>query len=155
MLKMITIRPVIQSDLQQIMQIEWESFSEPYSLNVFELLAKTVPELFLVAVETEVIVGYIIAEIDQSQGYYSGHLISLAVRKRMRREGIGHQLLSNLIDILRERNCKEVTLEVRISNNSAKSFYRTQHFHEVNYIHDYYEDGEDAILMKRVLEEPL
>ncbi|MFX1565052.1 MAG: ribosomal protein S18-alanine N-acetyltransferase [Promethearchaeota archaeon] len=152
---MITIRSVMQKDLLQIMQIEWESFSDPYPLNVFEFLANTKPELFLVAVETEMIVGYIIADIEQSQGYYSGHLLSLAVRRRTRREGVGHRLISNLVDILRKRRCKEVVLEVRISNNSARSFYQKQHFREVEQILGYYEDGEDAIFMKRDLEESL
>ncbi|MFX1582844.1 MAG: ribosomal protein S18-alanine N-acetyltransferase [Promethearchaeota archaeon] len=150
---MITIRAVTQKDLHQIMQIEWESFSDPYPRHIFEFLAQTTPDLFLVAAKKERIFGYITAEINQRQGYDSGHLLSLAVRRRTRREGVGHQLITKLVDIFKERNCREVVLEVRISNNSAKSFYRKHLFQEVKRIPGYYEDGEDAIFMKRNLEE--
>jgi ribosomal-protein-alanine N-acetyltransferase len=150
---MIVIRPIKTADFDQIAQIEFESFSDPYPRHLFEYLAKTVPDLFLVAIEHKVPVGYIVADVNQITKFSYGHLLSFAVRRDKRHKGIGRRLLTTLIDILRERNCKEVILEVRVSNYSAKTFYQKQGFQVIKRSSKYYEDGEDALIMALSLEE--
>ncbi len=150
---MITIRPIKKTDFNQIAQIEFESFSDPYPPHLFQYLAENVPDLFLVADENKMLLGYIVAEIDQYTGFSIGHVLSLAIIGEKRRKGIGHQLLTALIEILKERNCREVVLEVRVSNYSAKSFYQKNSFREIKRSRKYYEDGEDALVMALNLEE--
>ena len=156
---MINIRSIKTTDLDHITQIEFESFSDPYPVHLFYYLAERVPDLFLVAVERErtkeVLLGYIVAEIDQLLGFNRGHILSLAVSRANRRKGIGHQLFSALIEIFRKRECREVILEVRVSNTSAKVFYQKHNFREIKRSRKYYEDGEDALLMALNLEDPL
>jgi ribosomal-protein-alanine N-acetyltransferase len=152
---MITIRTIKNTDFPQITQIEFESFSDPYPLYFFQYLADNVPALFLVAVEDESLLGYIIGETEQSLGNNVGHLLSLAVRQEKRRQGIGHQLIEALIEILKNRGCRELVLEVRVSNYSAKAFYQKQGFREKRRSSKYYDDGEDAFIMELNLEEPL
>ncbi len=156
---MINIRSIKTTDLDQIAQIEFESFLDPYPVHLFYYLAEKAPDLFLVAVESkkekEVLLGYIVAEIDQLSGFNRGHILSLAVSRVNRRKGIGHQLFSALIEIFKNRECREVILEVRVSNNSAKDFYQKHNFREIKRSRKYYEDGEDALVMTLNLEDPL
>ena len=152
---MITIRPIKNTDFQQITQIEFESFSDPYPLYLFEYFADNASALFLVAEEGESLLGYIIGEIEQHRGHPVGHLLSLAVRLEKRRQGIGLQLIRVLIEILKKKGCKNLVLEVRVSNYSAKSFYQKQGFRTIRRSSKYYDDGEDALIMELNLEERL
>ena len=156
---MITIRPIKNTDFNQITQIEFESFSDPYPAHTFQVLAEYVADLFLVALEQEgqieVLHGYVVADIEQKTGFNIGHILSLAVRRKKRRKGIGRQLLTALIGLLRKRNCKEVILEVRVSNYSAKAFYQKHNFHVIKRSRKYYKDGEDALVMALSLEDQL
>jgi ribosomal-protein-alanine N-acetyltransferase len=152
---MITIRTIKNTDFPQITQIEFESFSDPYPLHFFRYLANNAPALFLVAEEDESLLGYIIGETDQHRGHQVGHLLSLAVKREKRRQGIGQQLIEALIVIYRQQGCRELVLEVRVSNYSAKTFYRKQGFREKRRSSKYYDDGEDALIMELNLEEPL
>ncbi len=152
---MISIRPIKKTDLLQIAQIEFESFSDPYPLHLFQYLADYAPALFLVAVENTVLLGYIVGEINHRAGFNRGQLLSLAVRRKKRRRGIGRQLLHALIDVLRAHNCRELVLEVRVSNHSAKAFYQKHNFRETKRSRKYYENGEDAIIMVLNLEDLL
>lgn len=56
-----------------------------------------------------------------------------------------------LIDKLRDRGVKEVSLEVRASNRVAQQLYKALGFREEGTIKAYYEDGEDAVTMKKKL----
>jgi len=152
---MIVIRPIKKQDFRQITQIEFESFSDPYPIYLFQYLAENAPDLFLVAIEMEVPLGYIVAEIDEHAGFNIGHILSLAVQEKQRRKGIGHKLISALLEILKARRCREVVLEVRVSNYSAKIFYQKHKFQIIKRSRKYYEDGEDALVMALNLEEQL
>ena len=156
---MILIRSINIADLDQIAQIEFESFTDPYPMQFLYYLAKKAPNLFFVAIEKvkemEVLHGYIVGEVDQSSKYPVGHLLSLAVSRKHQRKGIGRQLLTKLMEVFRLQGCKEVILEVRISNSSAKSFYEKHMFRGIKRSSKYYDDGEDALIMHRNLEDPL
>jgi ribosomal-protein-alanine N-acetyltransferase len=148
-----TIRPVKQTDFNQIMTIEFESFSDPYPLHFFLYLAENAPDLFLVSVQNGELLGYIVAEIEQHAGLKIGHLLSVAVRSGKRRVGVGYDLMASLNEMLKEKGCREVILEVRVSNDSAKAFYQKHGFVETRRSRKYYEDGEDALVMSLRLEE--
>jgi ribosomal-protein-alanine N-acetyltransferase len=148
-----TIRPIKPTDFDPIMQIEFEAFSDPFPLHVFHLIAEKAPDLFLVAVEKGELLGYIVAEITEQSGFRIGHLLSIAVRRDKRRLGVGHELLASLNRVLIEKGCKEIFLDVRVSNDSAKTFYRKMGFKKFGRTRKYYDDGEDALVMRLPLEE--
>ncbi len=154
---MIRIRPFENQDLDQIVDIEFESFSDPYPKELFRYLANISSDPFLVAVDIhkgeEVICGYAIAEIQQYIQYRVGHLLSIAISKQYRRKGIGTQLLSKLIGVLKSKGCNGVVLEVRTSNRLAITLYQKMGFYEVQRRRRYYDDGEDALVMALDLEE--
>jgi [ribosomal protein S18]-alanine N-acetyltransferase len=52
---------------------------------------------------------------------------------------------------MRKGGCKEVFLEVRVTNDEAVSLYRKLTFQVSGTMHGYYKDGESAYLMAQQL----
>ena len=76
------------------------------------------------------------------------HIISIAVRRTMRRRGIGELLLFNVMSTSREKGMSSVTLEVRKSNLQAQSLYEKFNFRVEGIRKHYYTDNrEDALIM--------
>lgn len=116
------------------------------------------PEAFLVAVIGDSIVGYVMSRVEWGLGHIyrgiikKGHIVSIAVLPEYRRMGIGSTLLERAMEALRETyGCKEVYLEVRVSNVPAISLYYKYGYRKVKVLESYYLDGEDAYLMAREL----
>jgi len=76
------------------------------------------------------------------------HIISLAVREALYRQGVGELLLIATIDLATQLKASIITLEVRASNTVAIRLYRKYGFIQVGLRRGYYiENKEDAILM--------
>ncbi|MDO8491696.1 MAG: ribosomal protein S18-alanine N-acetyltransferase, partial [Dehalococcoidia bacterium] len=76
------------------------------------------------------------------------HLTTIAVRGSYRRRGIGELLLISAIDLALERQCRFVTLEVRVSNKGAQALYEKYGFARTGLRRGYYTDNhEDALIM--------
>jgi len=75
------------------------------------------------------------------------HVLDIAVAAAMRRRGIGHRLLTELIRQERADGADGVTLEVRRSNVAAIALYRRLGFTVEGERPRYYPDGEDALLL--------
>lgn len=75
------------------------------------------------------------------------HLLNLAVRPEYRRLGLARGLLTAMLDCGRGAGVEAVFLEVRASNRPALSLYESLGFKVSNRRPDYYENGEDALLM--------
>ena len=65
-----------------------------------------------------------------------------------RNQGIGTKLMAYLISVAIDNHVVNITLEVRISNEVARSLYKKFGFREVALRHNYYGD-EDGILMEK------
>ena len=76
------------------------------------------------------------------------HIVSIAVREAYRRRGLGELLLIGAIELGLARGAQVVTLEARVSNESAKALYAKYGFNEVGLRRRYYADNrEDAAIM--------
>lgn len=143
----IFIREFNLGDLGRVYEIERKSFEDPYHpvflLHLYELY----PETFFVALENEIVAGYVISRVVNS----SGHIIAIAVDPKKRRERIGKALMRATIKRFRDFGVKNVWLEVRISNYDAIEFYKKLGFVEGEIVRAYYSDLEDAILLKKLI----
>ncbi len=74
------------------------------------------------------------------------HIVTLAVTPNERRRGVGSLLMVSLIERAREHGARNLTLEVRRSNDAAQDLYRRFGFEEVGLRRDYYRT-EDAVVM--------
>jgi ribosomal-protein-alanine N-acetyltransferase len=76
------------------------------------------------------------------------HITTFGVHPEWRRQGIGRQLLLNLVDLANALHARRMTLEVRVSNEPAQALYRSFGFDIVGRRPRYYtDDGEDALVM--------
>jgi ribosomal-protein-alanine N-acetyltransferase len=133
------IRKVRPADFDELLKIEAEAFPKSqYDLGQFWSLHQTYPNTFLVDV-SDLINGYIVFSLD-------GQVISMAVRSKLRRRGIGTRLLQEAVAYC---GGKPLLLEVRVSNVGAQEFYLALGFNFIGRAKGYYHDGEDALLMER------
>ena len=144
------IRAAKRDDLAKICEIEDASFSrDPYPAFLIRRLLTEENSLFLVATRSEgKIVGYLVSKMEE----HAAHLISLAVLPAERRLGTATQLLDELMVILRQRNVREIRLEVRRDNKGAIELYTQFKFRVIGIIPQYYSDGSPALLMRKVIE---
>lgn len=76
------------------------------------------------------------------------HITTIAARNAYRRQGIGELMLISIIDMAMQFDASVITLEVRVSNNIAKTLYEKYSFRQVGIRKGYYTDnGEDASIM--------
>ncbi len=137
-------RPMISSDLDEIMAIENASFTYPWSSRFFLQELKVPCARSLVALLEGKPVGYIIycllpGEVD---------IHNLAVMPVHRRQGVGRALLRAVIEEGKQRGSDRVRLEVRKSNEAAQRLYYSLGFKPAGVRKGYYsDDGEDAVIM--------
>jgi len=137
------IRQFAPSDLSRVYQIEVESFSNPYSIEILKQLFN-IGAGFLVACEDGIVVGYIIFWLKE-EGL--GHIISLAVDKKFRGQHIATKLLMKALVAFKGCNVDRITLEVKSQNTIAIKFYQKFGFVIDRKVPNYYEDGSDAYVM--------
>lgn len=145
----ILVRPMLEKDIDEVLDIEKTSFTTPWSKEAFTLeITKNMLAKYVVAEIQGKVVGYggIWLIIDE------GHVTNIAVHEKYRGLGAGNKIMEGLIDICRDRNIVAMTLEVRKTNEIAKSLYYKYGFKEYGIRPGYYSDNnEDAIIMwKRV-----
>jgi len=141
---LIIIRKFQPSDFQWVIDIERKVFNEhdPY---LYMQFYENYPETFIVAEINGFIVGYV-AGFQASTGV--GRIFSLAVHPLYQRRSIGSSLLTEIIHLFREMHLDEIILEVRWGNIRAKKFYERHGFFQYDIGEKYYNDGENASLMK-------
>jgi ribosomal-protein-alanine N-acetyltransferase len=76
------------------------------------------------------------------------HIVTVAVRERYRRMGVGERLLIAALELAMEHEQDVATLEVRASNDSAQRLYDKYGFARLGLRKHYYTDNnEDAVIM--------
>jgi ribosomal protein S18 acetylase RimI-like enzyme len=77
------------------------------------------PELLLVAVEDELVVGTVMAGYEGHRGWIN----YLAVEPGRRRRGLGRDLMAAAERRLAERGCPKINLQIRSENTDVVAFY--------------------------------
>lgn len=135
-----------QANVPDVVRIEGESFSDPWSEQSFRELVEASSALFLVAVGSD---GRVLGYTAAFGFLEDGEILNVAVDSTARREGIGGLLLDAAIAALRERNAERVYLEVRESNEAAIGLYQSRGFAKVNVRRNYYRRPvENALVLK-------
>jgi ribosomal-protein-alanine N-acetyltransferase len=140
-----TIRKMRKEDIDEVYQIECQSFSAPWTKEslYYELEQNLFAKYIVVELENQVI-GYcgLWVIMDDAQ------ITNIAVHPDFRGQKIGEALLRFAIQLSREMNAKRLSLEVRISNHIAQSLYKKVGFEPGGIRKRYYTDNqEDALVM--------
>lgn len=141
------IRRFRPSDFELIIAIEKEAFGE-YNPILFMAAYETFPDGFLVAEEDGHVVGFVTTVV---VALFDVKILSIAVDKRCQSKGFASMLLKALFQVLRAKGILRLLLEVRLSNTRAQRLYLSLGFNLVKVISAYYQDGEDAYLMEKLL----
>lgn len=144
------IRPAEANDLSQIIEIERDSFSDPWTLTAFRTALDEERLRFNVAVNDDVVVGYSVSwcVVDEAE------LANLAVAPSLRGQGIGAALLDRSMSDARLLGCTVMHLEVRESNAAARALYESRGFGMVGRRKRYYRAPvEDALILRARLSE--
>ncbi len=141
------IRFAQPGDLDEIARIESESFRIPWKREFFASELREPYRYARVldggeAAEPRV-GGYLFAV----SLYEEFHVNKIATDSRVRHRGYGRQLIEDAIGRARGAGGATVTLEVRVSNLTAREFYRSYGFREAFRRKNYYQDGEDAFAL--------
>lgn len=140
------IEKMTKEHLEAVYTIETECFSHPWSKQSIENELNNDTSLFWVATENNDVIGYIGMSIVIDEGY----IFNVAVSKNSRKKGVATALINELVTYGKKNNFSFITLEVRESNEPARSLYSKFGFIKVGERKDYYSDPkENAVLMTK------
>ena len=140
------IEKMTKEHLEAVYIIETECFSHPWSKQSIENELNNDTSLFWVATENNDVIGYIGMSIVIDEGY----IFNVAVSKNSRKKGVATALINELVTYGKKNNFSFITLEVRESNEPARSLYSKFGFIKVGKRENYYsEPKENAILMTK------
>ena len=147
------IRQARRADLLEVHRLEQSAFPQPWP---FSALESYLGEPGFLVAETDdeglpAVAGYVIADTVPNHGTPLGHVKDLAVRPECRRQGVATALLSRAIAVLSAAGAGSVKLEVRADNHGARRLYRQFDFEHRKTIPNYYSNGNDALVMVRLL----
>ncbi len=143
--KTITFRNMSVDDLDDVMAVEVNSFTIPWSREAFfnELTKNQFAQYLVVEVDQKV-VGYCGVWIIVDEA----HITNIALLPEYRGMKLGEALMAKVIELAREMGAMRITLEVRVSNERAQNLYRKFGFEEGAIRKQYYTDNmEDALIM--------
>lgn len=142
----IAIQPFAQQHVAGAAELERQCFVVPWTEEALREELDNPNALFLAAVDTDS--GETIGYLGCHQILDEGYIANVAVSPEHRRKGIGGLLVQALIELAKTRDASFLTLEVRVSNESAIALYRRYGFRPVGTRPNFYEKPrEDALLM--------
>ena len=143
---MSTIRLAHDGDLDLLVELERACLPDFWRRNTLQSLMNEARYVVLIVEDFGYLIGWStsgVAEIER-----------IGVLPARRGCGWGAALVSDAIAAFANRNAREIWLEVRETNAAARALYAKCGFEESGRRRNYYDDGEDAILMKRDLTRP-
>ena len=147
----VQIRWLIRRDMAEVLRIEQSSFEFPWTDEDFLCCLRQRNCIGMVAEHNHQIVGFMIYELHKSRL----HILNFAVAPEVRRQGIGLQMVTRLVDKLSQQRRNEILLEVRERNLDGQLFFRTQGFRAISVLRSHYDDtDEDAYIMQFRLDAP-
>ncbi|MBP3544547.1 MAG: ribosomal protein S18-alanine N-acetyltransferase [Lachnospiraceae bacterium] len=133
-----------EKDLDEVVAIEQEIFSQPWTKQGFLDALKNKDTLYLVATENDVVLGY----LGLWQSFEDADITNVAVKTEFRRRGVAGRLLEETKRLAAMRGITALTLEVRVSNEAAICLYKKYGFHSLGVRPGFYEKPkEDAMIM--------
>ncbi len=146
------IREMTIKDCDRVSEIEKATFSMPWSRDNFEGSILQENYCLLVTVSDD--------DDDDIMGYCCFYYVldeaeipNVCVRKDCRGQGIAYKMMNELIKKAKSFEVRDMYLEVRVSNEPARSLYRKLGFRDVGLRKGFYElPKEDAVIMRLNIE---
>lgn len=140
-------RLLTKSDLYQVLRLEQELFSNPFSAKSCEEELSLSSRVYVGIITDNQLVGYAGASI----AFDSADIIKIGVQKSEQGKGFGKMLLNELLDILKQKKVNEVLLEVEHNNITAINMYLGAGFKEISERKNYYGENSHAKILRKQL----
>ncbi len=140
------LRTMQASDLDIILAIESDVYDYPWTRGNFEDSLNARHQAW-VMMQADEVIGYAVmmTVLDEA------HLFNVSIARAYQKQGLGYALVNDMIANAKTSGAKNMFLEVRESNMSARKLYEKIGFVEVHIRRGYYQakaGREDAILMR-------
>lgn len=145
---MINIRKFKPNDMFSVIKLSSETLSEHYNPSLFNYLYETFPNGFWVCEINHKIIGFIVGVKLNNE---IAKILMISVSNLYQNRRIGSKLLTTFLSEIILHNVKKVELEVKKTNLKAINFYKRFGFEIVEIIKEFYENKDDAIIMRLVL----
>lgn len=146
-----SIRTMTEKHLREVMLLNLRCFrrGENYTKYTFKYLLSDPNILSYRAVTPDdQMVGFIFV-IGTNETI--AHITTIGVAPEHRKRGIAGMLLEHAEDSLVKKGFDSVVLEVRVSNSAALELYSRAGYVVMQRLSKYYNNGEDAFLMSKVI----
>ena len=140
---MIKVTGLTPENVEGVSLVEKTCFSTPWSLESFQNDLTNDNAVYFCLEDDGKVIGY----VGMWESFGEGNINNIAILPEYRRKGYAKLLLEHLISYGKEHKLTFLTLEVRESNEGARSLYQKMGFVRVGVRKKYYERTEDAILM--------
>lgn len=140
-----TIRYMEEKDIDDVLIVEENSFTTPWSRVAFvNELKNNKFAHYLVLQNHDEVIGYCGMWIIVDEA----HITNIAIHSDYRGQKLGEALLLQAIEFSRTLGAIKMTLEVRVSNQVAQQLYKKLGFNTGGIRKNYYTDNqEDALVM--------
>lgn len=139
-----TITTMGQEHVSQVVELEKQCFSDPWSEKSVASELENPLSLWLVALEGDTVAGYVGSQTVMGET----DMMNVAVSPAYRRRGIARELIQALLRELARQGSHRLTLEVRASNAPARALYESLGFAQVGRRANYYRNPkEDALIL--------
>ncbi len=131
-------------DIEAAAEIEKACFSESWSESLLRSGLSSSLDSYLVYQEDEQVLGYCVLRVLGDEG----ELQRIAVLPQVQGRGIARKLMDALVSAARLKGAREISLEVRESNQRAINLYESYGFRQEAVRRGYYRNpAEDALIM--------
>ncbi len=135
------------SDLNSIKSILNSDFDDFWNYNIFKSELENENSKYIIAKLDNIVVGFAGFTIL----YDEADITNIVVNKNYRHIGIGSAMLKELITLATSLNISVLNLEVNSSNLFAIDLYKNFSFYQCGLRKKYYNNSDDAILMKLII----
>jgi ribosomal-protein-alanine acetyltransferase len=131
-----------------VIRLSNKTLTEKYHPSLYNYFYEIFPNGFWICEKNYKIIGFIIGI---KTNIKIARILMLSVKKEHRRQGIASYLLKNFIKEISTINIKQIELEVKRKNISAIKFYQKNGFEIVDIVENFYQNNEDAYIMKLII----
>jgi len=146
----VEIRKMLIKDLDNVLEIEKELFSEPWLAEMFIEKIINHKAFIMMKSDEQEIIGFICGWRINNEF----EITNIGIKKQFQRQGFGKILVENIFNEMKKDNCKLFSLEVRENNFAAQKLYEKLGFEIIGIRKEYYQNPkENAVVMRLRLTE--
>jgi [ribosomal protein S18]-alanine N-acetyltransferase len=146
----VVLRPMTIADIPVVLELERATYPQPWSEGIFTDELSRSDRVYVLAEQDRQMIGFaglMLVEDD-------AHVTTLAVKTDARKAGLGTRLMLRLIAAGLERGARNLTLEVRATNEGAQRLYNRFGMAAVGVRKNYYRDDDAVIMWATDIDQP-